>query len=65
MHGLYLNSPNMPSWHGAKLKHRDNFTFTLLLTFIQIEVCKAVILHVLCMCEPLLHTLKGRLYESV
>jgi len=19
----------MPSWHGAKLKHRDNFTFTL------------------------------------
>jgi len=19
----------MPSWHGAQLKHRDNFTFTL------------------------------------
>jgi hypothetical protein len=19
--------PNMPSWHGAQLKHRDNFTF--------------------------------------
>jgi hypothetical protein len=23
--------PNTPSWHGAQLKHRDNFTFTLLL----------------------------------
>jgi hypothetical protein len=20
--------PNMPSWRGAQLKHRDNFTFT-------------------------------------
>jgi hypothetical protein len=25
---LYLHSPSMPSWHGAQLKHRDNFTFT-------------------------------------
>jgi hypothetical protein len=25
---LYLHSPNVPSWHGAQLKHRDNFTFT-------------------------------------
>jgi hypothetical protein len=24
---LYLHFPNMPSWHGAQLKHRDNFTF--------------------------------------
>jgi hypothetical protein len=24
---LYLQSPIMPSWHGAQLKHRDNFTF--------------------------------------
>jgi hypothetical protein len=24
----YLHSPNMPSWCGAQLKHRDNFTFT-------------------------------------
>jgi hypothetical protein len=24
---LYLQSPNTPSWHGAQLKHRDNFTF--------------------------------------
>jgi hypothetical protein len=23
---LYLHSPNPPSWHGASLKHRDNFT---------------------------------------
>jgi hypothetical protein len=22
---LYLNSPNVPSWHGAQLKHRDKF----------------------------------------
>jgi hypothetical protein len=24
---LYLHSPNTPSWRGAHLKHRDNFTF--------------------------------------
>jgi hypothetical protein len=24
---LYLHSPSMPSWHGAQLKHRENFTF--------------------------------------
>jgi len=27
---LYVHSPNMPSWRGAHLKHRDIFfTFTL------------------------------------
>jgi hypothetical protein len=26
--GLHLHSPNTPSWRGAQLKHRDNFTFT-------------------------------------
>jgi hypothetical protein len=25
---LYLHSPNTPSWRGAQLKHRDNFTFS-------------------------------------
>jgi hypothetical protein len=25
---LYFHSPNTPSWRGAQLKHRDNFTFT-------------------------------------
>jgi hypothetical protein len=25
---LYLQYPNTSSWRGAKLKHRDNFTFT-------------------------------------
>jgi hypothetical protein len=25
---LYLHSPRTPSWIGAKLKDRDNFTFT-------------------------------------
>jgi hypothetical protein len=24
---LYLHSPSTPSWLGAQLKHRDNFTF--------------------------------------
>jgi hypothetical protein len=23
---LYFHSPNTPSWRGAQLKHRDNFT---------------------------------------
>jgi hypothetical protein len=27
---LYLHSPNTPLWHGAQLKHRDNFTFCVL-----------------------------------
>jgi hypothetical protein len=26
---LYLHSPNMPSWRGAQLKHRENFTLHL------------------------------------
>jgi hypothetical protein len=26
---LYLYSLNTPSWRGAQLKHRDNFTFYL------------------------------------
>jgi hypothetical protein len=24
---LYLHSPNTPSWRGAQLKHKENFTF--------------------------------------
>jgi hypothetical protein len=24
---LYVHSPYTPSWRGAQLKHRDNFTF--------------------------------------
>jgi hypothetical protein len=27
---LYLHSPSLPSWCGAQLKHRDNFTLLLL-----------------------------------
>jgi hypothetical protein len=30
---LYIHSPNTPSWRGAELKHRDNFTFTFALLF--------------------------------
>jgi hypothetical protein len=29
---LYFHSSNTPSWRGAQLKHRDNFTFYLYLT---------------------------------
>jgi hypothetical protein len=31
---LYLHYPNTPSWRGARLKHRDNFTFNFTLTFL-------------------------------
>jgi hypothetical protein len=24
---VYLHSPNMPSWRGAQLKHKDNLIF--------------------------------------
>jgi hypothetical protein len=27
---LYFHSPNTPSWRGAQLNHRDNFTFILI-----------------------------------
>jgi hypothetical protein len=27
---LYSHSPNKPSWRGAQLKHRDNFTVTFI-----------------------------------
>jgi len=33
---LYFHSPNTPSWSGAQLKHRDIFTFYILL-LIQFE----------------------------
>jgi hypothetical protein len=28
MNGAIPQLPNSPSWRGAQLKHRDNFTFT-------------------------------------
>jgi len=28
---LYFHSPNMPSWRSAQIKHRDNFTFYILI----------------------------------
>jgi hypothetical protein len=33
MSGAILPFPNTPSWHGAQLKHRDNFTFNFTFTF--------------------------------
>jgi hypothetical protein len=35
---LYLPSPNIPSWCGAQLKHRDNFTFTPLSLLISCKI---------------------------
>jgi hypothetical protein len=32
MSGAILLLPNTISWHGAQLKHRDNFTFTFTLS---------------------------------
>jgi hypothetical protein len=29
----YLHSPSTPSWRGAQLKHKNNFTFTFTFTF--------------------------------
>jgi hypothetical protein len=36
---LYFHSPNTPSWRGAQLKHRDNFTFTLTFTRKIVVLC--------------------------
>jgi hypothetical protein len=35
---LYLHSPYTPSWRGAQLKHRDNFTFTFISWLISFEL---------------------------
>jgi hypothetical protein len=37
---LYLHSPNTPSWRGAQLKHRDNFTFTFNNIWWSVQVMK-------------------------
>jgi hypothetical protein len=39
---LYLHSPNMLSWHGAQLKHRDNFTFTFIYVNISLTVQSSI-----------------------
>jgi hypothetical protein len=31
----YLHSPNTLSWGGAQFKHRDNFTFAFIPTFVE------------------------------
>jgi hypothetical protein len=38
---LYLHSPNTPSWRGAQLKHRDNFTSKLSLCLTKHHTMKA------------------------
>jgi len=52
---LYLQSPNTPSWCGAQLNHRDNFTFTFTanivlekLNLMQINECTMFTVHCGC-----------------
>jgi hypothetical protein len=42
---LYLHSPNIPSWRGSQLMHRNNFTFTFYTSdFLEIvELCKSTV----------------------
>jgi hypothetical protein len=40
---LYIHSPNKPSWRGAQLKHKDNFTFTFLLLLLLLFLLLLVI----------------------
>jgi hypothetical protein len=48
---IYLHSPNMPSWRGAQLKHRENFTFYLYLlefNYRIIRVCELQVDNLFC-----------------
>jgi hypothetical protein len=45
MSGATSPLPNTPSWRGAQLKHRDNFTFTF--AFTQVYLGKTSIFQVL------------------
>jgi hypothetical protein len=40
---LYLHSPNTPSWRGAQLKHRDNFTLPFTFTFYVLTDVRSVV----------------------
>jgi len=44
---LYLHSSNTPSWRGAQLKLRDNFTFYLLYTYNASELYQYVFIKTL------------------
>jgi hypothetical protein len=35
---LYLHSPNTPSWRGAQVEHRDNFTFTFTVGYVSFSI---------------------------
>jgi hypothetical protein len=48
MRGAILPLLNTPSWRGAQLKHRDNFTFTLPLSFNRVEVGNCKVQTLLC-----------------
>jgi hypothetical protein len=46
----YISTPNMPSWHSAQLKHRDNFIFFLpfivfIFAFILFSICALLSLY--------------------
>jgi hypothetical protein len=37
---LYLHSPKTPSWHGARLKHSDNYTLLFVWLKVLTKLCK-------------------------
>jgi hypothetical protein len=51
--------PNTPSWRGAELKHRDNFTFSLcIFVCVCVNVCMYVCMYVcmrVCMYVRFIH----------
>jgi len=49
MRGVTPPLPNTPSWRGAQLKHRDNFTFYLYLVCVCVCVCVYVCMYI-CVC---------------
>jgi len=54
MNGAMLAFPHTPSWRGAQLKHRDNFTSALFYTYVR---SPDVQLHIV-LCGALIHILQ-------
>jgi hypothetical protein len=44
MSGAITPLPNTPSWRGAQLKHRDNFTFTPNPKELTVLICSVILL---------------------
>jgi hypothetical protein len=48
MRGAIPPLPTTPSWRGAQLKHRDNFTFT----FVSCNLCRSFVAHCMIRFHP-------------